>query len=75
MTPKKRWTFGDSAGSAFTKDGDLWTSRWVTSPRGELKIMVTLVGFRNTDRGREKVILDRRIEDPPPSAFTKWDGR
>lgn len=60
-----RWKIGKNAGGAFRKNGDLWVSHWVKNPKGELQILVTECGFRDTPDGRRKVILDRWIVDSP----------
>lgn len=62
---RRKWKRGNSAGGAFTRDGDLWVSTHVTSPKGEAKVLIEYCGFRDTPEGRQKVILDRRIEDLP----------
>lgn len=61
----KGWKIGANAGSAFRKNGDLWVSHWVRTPKGETLILITECGFRDTPEGRKKVILDRRLVVPP----------
>jgi hypothetical protein len=62
---RRHWKIGSNAGGAFLPNGDLWIAHWVTSPKGEQLIRVTVCGFRDTPEGRQKVILDRRLTDPP----------
>jgi hypothetical protein len=61
----RRWRFGNNAGGAFLPNGDLWVAHWVTTPGGASKILVTTVGFRDLPEGRRKVIVGRKIVDPP----------
>lgn len=73
MKKSRRWKLGNNAGGAFLPNGDLWTARHVTAPDGRAMILVVTAGFRDTDRGREKVILDRKIVHP--TVWIKGHGR
>ena len=66
---RKRWRLGNCAGQHFPEGGDLTFHRWVTTPTGQLQILTTVCGFRDTPDGRKKVILDRYIQDPPAGSI------
>jgi hypothetical protein len=62
------WKLGNVAGQGFV-DGDLWVARWVTTPKGKMQILMTVAGFRDMPEGRRKVILDRKVVDPPTCGY------
>lgn len=65
-----RWRLGNCAGQHFPEGGDLTVHRWVTTPRGQMRILTTVCGFRDTTEGRRKVILDRYLQDPPSGSIS-----
>jgi hypothetical protein len=63
-----KWKVGKIAGQYFTGpdgDGDLVVSRHVSTPNGEPRIMIEVIGFRGEGDKSERVVLDRYIQQPP----------